>query len=460
MPEQCQRNQRVKKRRLKPNTTPSNIEGSMPGSEMTPPVPLCLARPRSKTEGARISLARSTPARYAAALIGVLACGDIAVTCAEAEDKDGLRPYLRFSSGDIEPLWGVDDHWSLGLGLNFNRYVGAELAFDYYLKDWGKPEPVGEASSYHLLPELRLRYPLFKDRLVPYVIAGMGPAWIQGKDVKSSAFDKTVSVEGYSFSVAAGAGVEYFLTRDVTFDLEGRYIWVNSIDGKIDGQPQPVDLSAPLFTFGLRVYFDDAKAPALVQEQKEPMSRFYFGVRAGTDFLTDDQWVPGVRLRPEQSAWGGIASQVGGLLLGADIGRNFGAEIAFDSATHLIDVGGIGTVAEYGQGWVLANLRWRYPMRRWVPYIYAGAGIVYTEFKDFKPASVGLNLEGDAFHPSLNVGGGVEYFITRNFSINADARWAYTWDQEFGIQNYLAKSSGDYSFFAATIGFRVYLFDL
>ncbi len=377
-----------------------------------------------------------------------------------AEDADRLRGYFRFSSGDVEPLWGVDDHWSLGLGLNFNRYLGAELAFDYYLKDWGNPEPVGEASSYHFIPELRLRYPLFKDRLVPYVVAGVGPSWIQGKDVKSSAFGKDVALEGYSFGVSTGVGIEYFLDDNVTFDIEGKYLWVNPVNGTVDGHAQEANLSAALFTLGLRVYFDENKPRPLVSEQPEPASRLYFGVRAGADFLTDDKWVPGVRLRPEQAAWGKVASQTGGLQLGLDLGRNFGIEIAGDHVNHLIEVEGIGRVAEYGQGWVLANLRLRFPSGRWVPYLYVGAGIAYAEFKDYQPESEGLHLQGDSLHPAVNLGGGVEYFITSNFSLNADARWAYTWDHGFGIENHLPKAYGDYSIFATTIGFRVYLFNL
>jgi opacity protein-like surface antigen len=94
---------------------------------------------------------------------------------------------------------------------------------------------------------------------------------------------------------------------------------------------------------------------------------------------------------------------------------------------------------------------------RWVPYIYAGAGICYAEFKDYQPDSVGWKLEGESIHPAVDVGGGVEYFVARNFSLNADVRWAYSWDQGFGVQNYLPKTKGDLSHFAATIGFRVYL---
>jgi opacity protein-like surface antigen len=353
----------------------------------------------------------------------------------------------------------VDDHWSLGLGANFNRYVGAELAFDYYLKDWGEPEKIGEASSYHLIPELRLRYPLLKDRLVPYIVAGVGPSWIQSKDRKASAFETGADVEGYSFSMAAGGGLEYFISDNVTFVLEARYMWVNPIDGKVSGEAQSVDLSAALFTFGLRIYFNENDPSPLVSQQKEPTSRLYFGVRAGSDFLTDDNWVPGVKLRPEQAAWGGVASQTGGLLVGADIGRHFGVEVVGDHVNHLIDVDGLGKVAEYGQGWVLANLRFRVPTGRWVPYAYAGAGVCYGEFKDYKPGSVGRELEGESMHPAVDVGGGVDYFITRNFCLNGDVRWAYTWDQGFGVQDYLPKAKGDFSYFAVTIGFRVYLFD-
>ncbi len=392
------------------------------------------------------------------ALSFALGMGSTAVV--EAEDSDRPRPYLRFSSGDIEPLWGVDDHWSLGLGMNFNRYFGAELAFDYYLKDWGSPETVGEASSYHFVPEARLRYPLLKDRLVPYLIAGIGPSWIQGKDVRAGEAGKGVELQSFSFSAAAGAGLEYFIGDNVTFDIEGRYLWVQPVDGTVSGQSQSVDLSAALFTFGLRVYFDENRPRPLVSQEKEAVSRIYFGVRAGADFLTDGNWVPGVELHPEQAAWGKVASQTGGLLLGADLGRNFGVELSADHVNHIIDVSGIGDVAEYGQGWVLANLRLRYPAGRWVPYFYAGAGICYAEFKDYKAAGNGLGLEGDSFHPAMNVGGGVEYFITRNFSINADARWAYSWNHKFGIQNILPAAVGDYSIFAATVGFRVYLLDL
>ncbi|MCP5515804.1 MAG: outer membrane beta-barrel protein [Verrucomicrobiales bacterium] len=376
-----------------------------------------------------------------------------------AEDADRFRPYLRFHSGDVDPLWEVDDLWSFGLGANFTRHLGAELAFDYFTRDWGEPVNIAEVSSYHLVPELRLRYPLLNDRLVPYLITGIGPSWMQVKDNKPWALNQSIQVEGYTFAVTVGAGIEYFIADNVTFGLEGKYMWVDPIEGSVDGQPQEVDLSSPIFTFGLRVFFDENQPRPLVSAEPDPRSRFYFGVRVGGNLLTDDQLVSGVHLGPEQAAWGGAMSQTGGLLLGADFGQDWGTELSFDHVNHVLNVDGLGDAWEYGQGWILASLRLRHPMGRWTPYALLGAGVCYSEFKDEKLGSVGVTAEGNRFHPAVGVGAGVEYFIVRNFSLNLDARWGYSWDHQFEIPGYLGAQTGDMSYFAATLGFRVYLFD-
>ncbi|MCP5524033.1 MAG: outer membrane beta-barrel protein [Verrucomicrobiales bacterium] len=383
-------------------------------------------------------------------------------TCltARAEDADRFRPYLRFHSGDVDPLWNVDDLWSIGVGANFNRYLGGELAFDYFSRDWPQPGAVAEISSFHLVPEVRLRYPVLHDRLVPYVVAGIGPSWMQVKDNKPWNINSRIDVEGMSYTAALGGGIEYFIADNVTFGVEGKYLWVGSIDGTVDGVTMPVDLSAPTFTFGLRVFFDENKPRQFVSYEANPRSRFYFGVRLGGQALTDSAWVPGVELAPEQAAWGGTVSQTGGLLLGADFGRNLGAELSFDHVNHIIDTAALGPVSEYGQGWVLGSLRLRYPTGRWVPYALLGGGICYTEKKDQKLGGVGQTIDTGGMHPAVGVGAGAEYFIVRNFSVNAEVRWGYTWGHDFGVAGVIPTGTGDYSYLAGTIGFRVYLFDL
>lgn len=400
------------------------------------------------------NLGKNYRACYLAAFMVAVAGG-----ISNAEDADRFRPYLRFHSGDIEPLWGTDDHWSFGLGANFNRYLGAELAFDYYLREWGEPKSFGEVSSYHLVPEIRLRAPMLKDRLVPYIVAGIGPSWLQSKDVKSWAEDLKPQVEGWTFTVAAGAGIEYFLTDNVTFGIEGKYLWVNSIDGSAGGKAEKVDLSTPLFTFGLRIYFDENHPKPLVIEEKEKTSRLYFGVRVGSEILTEGNLVDHVQLEPEQAAWGGVAGQSGGLLVGADFGKHFGAELTLDHVNNRVHLDNVGDITEYGQGWALASLRYRMPMRRWSPYVTLGGGICYAEVKDTNAKADGMHIEASGMSPALGVSGGVEYFILRGLSVDANVRWGYTWDHSFEIKGRLPPQSGDFSYFGVTIGFRVYLVD-
>jgi hypothetical protein len=60
----------------------------------------------------------------------------------------------------------------------------------------------------------------------------------------------------------------------------------------------------------------------------------------------------------------------------------------------------------------------------------AGVGITYAEYNDAKPPGLGLKVYSKGIYPALGVGAGLEYFVVRNFSLNADARWLYTWDHE------------------------------
>jgi opacity protein-like surface antigen len=88
----------------------------------------------------------------------------------------------------------------------------------------------------------------------------------------------------------------------------------------------------------------------------------------------------------------------------------------------------------------------------------AGVGITYAEYNDAKLPSIGLRVDSKGIYPALGVGAGLEYFVVRNFSLNADARWLYTWDHEIKIADTL-KGTGDFSAVQFNLGFRVYLFD-
>ena len=379
------------------------------------------------------------------------------------EDADRFRPYLRFHSGDLNPLWGVDDLWSFGFGANFDRRLGVELSLDFFERDstlspFGK---LGEVSAWNVVPQVRLRFPAAGDRLVPYFVGGVGPSFLQFNDRKEGAFGLDIDIEGMTVATSAGAGLEYFIADNVTFGIEGKYLWVNPIEGEVDGRALDVDVSSAVLTFGLRVYFDENRPRPMPTQEPVYPGRFFFGVRLGGSIQTDAGWGSGVRLEPEVSAWGRTLNQTGGLMLGADFGRSVGVELAADIVEHSIDLKGRGTIGEYSTGFIVPQLRLRWPQARgrWVPYLSTGMGLAYAEFNDLKENGQGLRVDAKGVYPAVTVGGGIEYFVTRNFSLNADARWAYTWGHDLGIENAL-RTSGDFAVCLLNVGFRVYLFDL
>jgi hypothetical protein len=176
--------------------------------------------------------------------------------------------------------------------------------------------------------------------------------------------------------------------------------------------------------------------------------------------LTEQDWVPGVTVSPEVSAWGGKLNETGGLMLGADFGSNWGLELTVDSLEDNINVTGMGTVGEYGMGIAIPHVRYRHPLAggRWVPYAMAGAGIAYGEFNDAKPGSAGHTIKGKGIYPAAGVGAGIEYFVVRNFSLSGDVRWIYTWNHEINVDNTFM-GRGDFSMLQFCLGFRIYFFD-
>jgi opacity protein-like surface antigen len=307
---------------------------------------------------------------------------------------------------------------------------------------------------------MRVRRAFLDERLVPYAIAGIGPSFLQFNDAKFAGYGRQIDIEGVTFAVAAGAGLEYFFADNLTFGIESRYMWIRPIEGTVDGDPVEVDMSSPLFTFGLRAYFSQNDPEPLVT-RSDPRKRLYFGVRVGGSLLTDGELTSGVDLDPEVSAVGSTVNETGGLALGVDFRAPWGIELEADSLEQSIDMDGTGRLGEYGMGIVIPQLRLRSPIGpgRWVPYWTGGVGIGYGEVNDRTEAGTTLGVSAKGIHPALSIGGGLEYFVVSNLSLNADLRWIYTWGHEIQVGNG-PTASGDISALMLTVGFRAYLFDL
>jgi hypothetical protein len=131
--------------------------------------------------------------RIAAAWLALVLLA-VSSNAARAEDSDRTRYYLGLRTFDTNPGTGVHDSHGLSLGVSLNRYVGVELAGDFWeLKpSFSGHGVIGEIGVFSLVPEVRLRYPLFDGRLTPYIVGGVGFAVSQFNDRKPRGFGLSV----------------------------------------------------------------------------------------------------------------------------------------------------------------------------------------------------------------------------------------------------------------------------
>jgi len=376
-----------------------------------------------------------------------------------------IRPYVHMRSGEYDTVWGVQDEWGFGVGMDFSRHVSLELAFDSYEKDFDPfGTKVGEQSLLALVPQVRLRLPLVNDRVVPYVLAGAGVGWYDFNDPLQHSPPYNVDAQGTELVISGGVGVDLFINETVAFNLEWKYIWLQDLGITVDGASGTFQMADFVGTFGFRAYLDRAPNVPLAEAQEQAPIRLYFGAGWGGAVLTDSDWVPGVSLSHEVSSLGTVGQSVE-LALGFNFARHFGFEFAVDyweGNINLDNVAGVsGGVGEYAVYAAIPNLRFRWPMQegRFVPYLLAGAGATYSEVNDRFDNGSGVTVNSKGFAPACSVGGGVEYFFNRNVSLFGQTKWIYSWDRKVDVNN-TGDQTGDNSWLHFQIGFRLYLLDI
>ncbi len=391
-------------------------------------------------------------------LVGLFCVGLMGVR-GWAEDSDEVRPYLLIQRGEFNYAWGMQDAWGPALGVNLSRYWGIEAVvdnWDDYLED-PVLGTIGEEGVGAALLQGRFRYPLFKDRFVPYAVAGIGGSLYQFNDRKPPGFHHDVDADRYGFVASIGGGFDYFLADNVALNIEAKYLYFDPIDVQVDGREFEYDASNLAATIGLRVFFKENEPRPMAEMDDDVPIRLYFGANIGGSFLLDDQWDTGLSFGPESQAWGGEFTQHQGLLLGANFGEVWGVELDAGGGEYTANADGIGGLSEYAYAGVIPHLRFRLPMSdgRWVPFVRAGFGACYGEDNDNKQAIEGHVWEAKGIYPALSVGGGVEYFIARNISFSAETRYFHTWGHEYELDG--RTGSGDFSNIQLLLGMRLYL---
>lgn len=396
-------------------------------------------------------------------LCWAIAIGLIPGSPARCEDSDSLRYHLDLRMQDTNPLTGVHDAWGIGLGANLNRYVGIEVAVDSY-ELFVEPSgfsKIGEYSVWSIVPQVRLRYPLLRDRLVPYLLVGGGIGFTQFNDRVSTASDLQIDTESSTPVASIGAGIEYFLADNIALGAEVKQLFAGDQTFEIDGTPHGITPNALLAMLTWRLFYPELRPAALAESREKVPTRFYFGVRAGGALPVNDEVFSGIEGNPEPPAYFDTLDQLFGFAVGTNFGRNFGAEISFETYELVLHRPGLGDISELAIYTVLPQLRMRHPLLggRVVPYALAGVGIGITERNDGRPAGMDLVVDGNDLGIAASLGGGIEYFVTSNIAFNLEARYLFLRCQTLQIDGGPELQSNlDSALFS--FGLRIYLGDI
>jgi opacity protein-like surface antigen len=184
-------------------------------------------------------------------------------------DSDALRGYMALRAGkgyytDRHTVPGITIERSSGalgngaLGVNFNRYLGAELAIEY-ARAQITSSTLGSVTGYPVYTGAllgRVRYPLFDDRLSPYVLAGGGIGFGETGDR-----DQPFSVTGFggdndmSGILVIGGGAEFFIEKNVAVGFEVKYTSLFETEVTVFGQPGTLSPDFVSVSGGIRIFY-------------------------------------------------------------------------------------------------------------------------------------------------------------------------------------------------------------
>ena len=351
-----------------------------------------------------------------------------------AADSDQLRLYMSIRAGAVSKTTyqvapgyngtlGGEDVIGLSIGMNFNKYLGAELSLDRYEFILNSPE--GEkAAEFSVAPSLlllRLRYPLFNDRLIPYVLGGGGVGFVQLDDKFPPIGSTSLTKNDFSAVGALGGGLEYFIANNLALGLEGKYLFHQAELG-VNGQDNRTKLNSFLWGGSLRVYFsEDTKgSPPLPALGDSGRLRFYLAVRTGTSIPTNRSITPQGSMTGVQSLHFASGS------LGVNINRYWGVELALDSLEQNINIPPYGRIGEYTNSSLIPQVRVMYPLLedRLVPYAVAGVGFGVGEFGDQTPESETAKIGHSQSLAAVGaIGIGLDYFVINNVALNLETKY-------------------------------------
>ncbi|MCG3201748.1 MAG: hypothetical protein NFCOHLIN_01618 [Gammaproteobacteria bacterium] len=356
-------------------------------------------------------------------------------------------PNLELESDSGNPAAG------LSLGAELGRYLGVEAALDYHKTALERPggAKLGDYTLARATAEMRLKYPMYGDRLVPYALAGIGAGFGEFSGREDFTFEG--GGNDLDLIAVAGAGLDYFVVDNIALTAQAKYVFgfdpeVNDtgVDRELTGDA--VELSA-----GLRVYADHWSRPAgaaLPPARDGDRRRGYLTLKGGRAIFTDTGTVPGVEIETLSGPYG-----EGGL--GVNFNRHWGAEFDVNYTRAQLTSPALGDITGYPVFTFLLLGRYRYPMPgdTLVPYVVAGGGVGLGEIGDRdQPFTATRFSGGQDSSPVAAFGAGFDYFIEDNLSIGVEARYTTLFETDVAVAGVPATLSPDY--LVVTAGVRIY----
>jgi len=118
---------------------------------------------------------------------------------------------------------------------------------------------VGEVVEYSVwtnIVQLRARYPMLGDKLVPYALLGAGVGYGEFNDRRIPAGVNGVTGDFEATPVAAvGAGVEYFIANDIALGVEAKHVFLFDTEVTVNQQSAQLTLDPVFVNLSLRIFF-------------------------------------------------------------------------------------------------------------------------------------------------------------------------------------------------------------
>jgi opacity protein-like surface antigen len=145
--------------------------------------------------------------------------------------------------------------YAVSMGVHLTPWLDLELSGSNYELDLSFTESP-QTTEYTVFPVLlqpRIHWPVRNARLDPYALAGIGAEIVEVNDKT----DPTTEVHGTGVAVigALGLGLDYFVTKNIAFGLETKYIFSRGHTLQLeDGPVLGGNLDSLVISIGVRAF--------------------------------------------------------------------------------------------------------------------------------------------------------------------------------------------------------------